>query len=170
MVKITGTLMISLACAATGLLFSNRLSTRVNSLETLVSFFTSLLNQMRYSAAPLYDLLKLLSSQPEHHTLFFPRRCIELCEEGMLLPDALKKAIKESQKQLQLQDDDVELLIHFGESLGTTDIEGQLSSILLYQNLLSEHLKQAYEQKQTNGKLYRRLGLLGGIGLSLFLL
>lgn len=66
-------------------------------------------------------------------------------------------------ENLNFNNKDRELLSSFFKDLGTTDIDGELSHIKMYQELFSEQYKLSKEDIKNNGKLYRMLGLFSGL-------
>lgn len=66
-------------------------------------------------------------------------------------------------ENLNFNNKDRELLSSFFKDLGTTDINGELSHIKMYQELFSEQYKLSKEDIKNKGKLYRMLGLFSGL-------
>ena len=66
-------------------------------------------------------------------------------------------------ENLNFNNKDRELLSSFVKVLGTTDIDGELSHIKMYQELFSEQYKLSKEDIKNKGKLYRMLGLFSGL-------
>ena len=66
-------------------------------------------------------------------------------------------------ENLNFNNKDRELLSSFFKDLGTTDIDGELSHIKMYQELFSEQYKLSKEDIKNKGKLYRMLGLFSGL-------
>lgn len=64
---------------------------------------------------------------------------------------------------LSFNSKDKELLTSFFKDLGTTDIDGELSHIKMYQDLFSEQYRISKEDIKSKGKLYRMLGLFSGL-------
>ena len=142
----------------------------MSSLERILSLLGQIKSQIRYSATPLPALFSWLASQRENAPLVFLKECADRCAQGQFFPQALRESVVAAKYALCLTDDDQQLLLRFGDTLGTTDIEGQLAAIDLYQNLMEGRLHEAGDRKKTLGKLYQRLGLLSGIGLAIVIL
>ena len=64
---------------------------------------------------------------------------------------------------------DKELLLGFGEKLGKTDLEGQLSHIELYRALFQKQIKEAEDDAQKKSRLYRTLGIFGGVSAAILI-
>ena len=65
---------------------------------------------------------------------------------------------------------DAALLRDFGQGFGATDLEGQLAHCGLYERLAGERLKEARRERDVKSKLYRTLGVSGGIAAVLLFL
>lgn len=63
-----------------------------------------------------------------------------------------------------------ETLLAFGEGCGHTDLEGQQAHIAYYRTLLATQREEARRRYQEQGRVYRVLGLTGGVALALLLM
>ena len=54
--------------------------------------------------------------------------------------------------------------------LGKADVEGQISQIEITEKFLEKQIKEAYEEKQKNQKLYKKLGSTIGLALVILLI
>lgn len=57
-----------------------------------------------------------------------------------------------------------------GKLLGKTDIEGQLSEISLGLDLIGKQIKDAEYERNKNSKLYKTMGVIFGLGISIILI
>ena len=78
--------------------------------------------------------------------------------------------IADFQKRWRLNGTDMALLRDFGDGLGTTDVEGQLSHIALYQGMFSKQQSGAEDDILQKSKLYKSLGLFAGVSAALMFL
>jgi stage III sporulation protein AB len=69
-----------------------------------------------------------------------------------------------------LTQSDIKLIDNIGKNLGTTDIEGQLASLSLYQNEAEASYSAAEADSLKKAKLYTSLGILAGAFLIVFLI
>ena len=69
-----------------------------------------------------------------------------------------------------LEQEDKDILKNLGKLLGKTDIEGQLSEIELTSSFLDSQIKKAEQERERNGKLYKTLGVITGIGIVIVLI
>ena len=82
--------------------------------------------------------------------------------------EAWNEAIEASNVMLEQEDKDI--LKNLGKLLGKTDIEGQLSEIELTSSFLDSQIKKAEQERERNGKLYKTLGVITGIGIVIVLI
>ena len=54
--------------------------------------------------------------------------------------------------------------------LGRTDLEGQISQIELTSNFLDEQIEKAERERQKNESMYRKLGMIIGLGIVIILI
>ena len=69
-----------------------------------------------------------------------------------------------------LIEEDIVILKNLGRLLGQTDIEGQLSQIEVVTQFLDDQLENAKQEKIKNEKMYRTLGIVGGLTISIILI
>ncbi|MBE6737202.1 MAG: hypothetical protein E7566_00900 [Ruminococcaceae bacterium] len=81
-----------------------------------------------------------------------------------------EKCVTYISKTTALNKSDLELLNQFGENLGVTDIEGQISNCELYTKLFEERLNEAKLMENKNVRLYRILGFSLGCTVGLIVL
>ena len=62
------------------------------------------------------------------------------------------------------------ILCRLGATLGTTDVTGQLAALSLIRTELEQAAAAAQRRCETQGRLYPRLGVLGGAMLAVLLL
>ena len=73
-------------------------------------------------------------------------------------------------ENLQLSGDDKKVLLRVGDILGAMDGENQVGELKLIETTLDDRLEQARLSREKYGKLYRSLGVLAGVGISIFML
>lgn len=66
--------------------------------------------------------------------------------------------------------EDKEALKSLGKLLGSTDIQGQLNQLSLVNCFLDEQIKEATILKDKNTALYRKLGVIIGLGITIVLI
>ena len=62
------------------------------------------------------------------------------------------------------------MLKNLSKLLGATDVEGQLSQIEVTSNFLDEQIQKAEKQRQKSEGMYRKLGMIIGLGIVIILI
>ena len=119
---------------------------------------------MRWNGDTLPVLIEILAERQTYAPLSFLKR-IRL-EMHTSFSEAWRAAVEKEQK---LPEDLYSLLLSMGESLGTSDLEGQLSTLGQYLAQLEQIYQAAWAAYRTKGKLFRSMGLLGGMSAALLL-
>lgn len=163
LVKIFGCVLIALTGLGVGCIFTKRLSQRLDFMSKLRVFISLLQTQIRYNSSDIYSLV-ISSAKSSDLPLFSQDDIIEPFSEFW------KAGIINNQKKFGLNNSDLELLFEFGSGLGATDIEGQLSHLELYQSIFQKRLQECQSEFKDKSKIYRALGLFGGISTALIIL
>ena len=82
--------------------------------------------------------------------------------------EAWKSAIRES--KTNMKEEDLNVLENFEKLLGKTNIDGQLREIELIERFIDEQIGYAEEEQKKNEKLYRSLGVIVGIAITIILI
>ena len=62
------------------------------------------------------------------------------------------------------------IIKNLGRLLGKTDIEGQLNEIKLVNNFLDTQIRTAEDEKNKNEQMYRTLGIVAGMTITILLI
>ena len=84
--------------------------------------------------------------------------------------EAWSDSLEQLKEKLHLKPEELEILRRFGNQLGSSDKEGQVKFIKLTLMQLHEEELKARAIREKYEKMYRSLGLLGGIALAIILL
>lgn len=129
-------------------------------------FLDELLIAMRCTCAPLGELLSELSAKECFSSLVYLSKAHELIRRGKPFPQAWREGVSGDKS---LQAELKELLLTLTDSLGASDLEGQFVSFQRTEAQLCCIQEKALESYRTKGRLYRCLGVLGGISAALLL-
>ena len=77
---------------------------------------------------------------------------------------------KENIKKCDFSFDDIQVINEFSYMLGKSDIEGQLRNIDMTISRLKSQLIRAENEEKKYSKMYRNVGILGGMGLAVILI
>lgn len=166
MFKIIGLLAIISASSLFGISCSDKLKRRVSELNLINYMLDEISVLIRYKAMTVYEIINALKQNKMYEKLSFINN-LE-CNISTPFNSAWDKSIDNMQSELETADK--KLLKSFGNSLGTTDILGQLSSIEVFKADFKRLEKEASESYGKKSRLYRSLGLLGGIFISIMLM
>ncbi len=166
MIKMIGIICIIVCGAGIGAHASGNLKKQAELCVSVHTFLSELEILMRYSGDTLFSLISELSERKRIQELTFLMHAAENMSDGMPFLCAWEKALSEDKI---LSCELAELLMTLGESLGTSDIDGQIMCIERAEEELSEIYENALSQSRRKGKLYRSIGLLGGMTAALLL-
>ena len=156
------------ASGLAGLRMSSNLSKRVNEIEISILLLEKIQTYLRYSKIPTSELIHSLAYNENFIALTFLKECSRKIEQGNAFPEAWKSGIC-LWRDTGMNKRDKEILSGVSDILGSSDYESQINSLELTASLLEQNLKEALDEKNTTGKLYRSLGVLIGIGMAIFI-
>lgn len=169
MIRLIGLVLIAATGVGAGIYASLVLRKRVECLELCSRFVQWMDTRIRYSAAPVGELLLEAEREPEFRTLPFLGQAADKIRRGTIPVKAWEQALAE-EKSGWLTSQDRELLSGFGSGLGKTDVEGQRNHCRYFAGRLEDSLRSARAEASAKGRLYVSLGIMGGAGLSLLLI
>ncbi len=169
MLKLAGAVLIILASAGMGYSRSRELTRRERNLEEFLQVILCLKGEIRCGNSSLPDALKDTAHRcPKTYETFLNGAALSMesnTEES--LDTIFQKCAGEYLEELALGQEEKRKISLLGERLGYLDREMQLRQLELYevdfQYLLQELKRDETEKK----KLYRSLGVMGGIMLAI---
>ena len=118
--------------------------------------------RLRYLSPSILSLIRGLAA--DYPDLKFLADCRDSLAQGEPFAQSFQKAAEASG---ELCGKYREILLPLSRELGSTDLESQLAA-LSYAALRMQQLAQTeHERSQSHGKLYRTLGILGGIAAAI---
>lgn len=145
-------------CAGT--LFSGRLKRRVRSLLELRGFFTGMRASMQYTAAPMEQLVWEAVTPDSPPWL---SEALSSLRMGEPFPAAFGSAVERFACDSALTREDVRTVQRLVSRLGTTDANGENALLTLGLTELETRLAAAEQDAARRCRLFRSLGLLGGV-------
>ncbi|MCI8853770.1 MAG: hypothetical protein HFI31_03680 [Lachnospiraceae bacterium] len=172
MLKIVGSLLILCCSAGLGAAGAGDLKKHCMELRLLKQALYMLRGEIKYSRAPLPEAFGALADRlPSPFGEFFSGMREELGRrDGRGLSRIWKEEMSRSLKKSSLRREEKEKLGRLGEGLGYLDLEMQLSTMELYLEQLEGDIQRAEEEIQSKQRLYRSLGVAGGIFLVILLI
>jgi len=169
--KILGAILILIATSGLGFFGGMQLSRRVRELESLRNDFVFLEMEINYNATPLPQIFKKLKSiNAQDSNSLWDKLLVVLNDgEGISTEEAWRRALEIFCQKSSLTKDDILILKDFGLGLGSTSRQEQLKKFKLIQELLQIRQQDALTKKQKNQRMWRSMGLLGGLALIILL-
>lgn len=170
--KIMGSLLIMGAASYLGYTLSGDFAKRPAQLRALQGQLQMLENEIGFMSNLLIDAFEKIYKYGKNETgMFFIAAAGFLKESsGVNASGAWEMALKENIGKTSLNKEDAEILYSFGRMLGNTDCEGQINNIRLTVSQLKMQELKAEDSRVKNEKMYRSLGVLGGLALVIILL
>ena len=154
--------------AAAGVRGAWLFSLRARTLDLLVLLLERLGTELRFSCAPLPDMLFRLSAQPPFDALVLLSVCCENLRAGVSLPAAFDAGVSASGRTLRPWEQT--RLRQLGSLLGATDLSGQQQVLTETIAFLEDCHSKAVQQQDSAGKLCRACGLCCGTVLFILIL
>lgn len=172
MIKLIGCLFILLSSSGIGYMLGSKYTFRVRELKLLKTAMQMLETEIIYSHTPLPDAFasagkKSLSPIKEIFNLMAENL---MKREFSSVGDALDDALKKNTIRLSLSKEDIEIIKTFGYSIGDSDTDGQAKSFKLILKQLDIQEMNAQELKNKNEKMFKNLGFLAGLAITILLL
>lgn len=170
MLKLLSALLIASAFAGVGIYLSTLEKQRVGALKDILTMLSLAETQLRYLHITVAELMKNLSESAAVSGLKFISVCSEMLEEGASFSLAWKNSIEEDGELKKLLPETYKSLVLLGDEIGSTDLEGQLSSCGYYKQIFTAALSEREEKCRRSSKLCPPLGLLLGITVAIMII
>jgi len=170
-IKIFACLIIILSSAILGFSYSRLYSERLNNLIIFQNCIQILETEIIYAATPLPDALKEVYNKGNKKVsyIFNEIRKYLLNNKNSSVYDGFLHTIHELKENLCFKEQDIEIILSFGRSLGVSNRVDQEKHFKVLEVQLKAQQKEAEEEKLKNGKMYKSLGVLIGFGIVLAL-
>ena len=166
LMKAAGVLLITAGFCLNGISLSKQYRQRVNALERSLAALTTLILRLKATLAPPSELISGFCREFDSLPDYVVAAEKLLCE--FEFDSAWEKAVLQS--ELALNQSDRRLICRFGEILGKSDIETQLSQLNLLTEQLKNEIASAKAESQQKRRLCQTLCTLAGAAVSVLLL
>ena len=167
MLKYAGLALIISVCAFAGCYFSSALAARLTVLKKMDYLIDEIIILLRYKASTVYEIIEHIAENERFSDFVFISN-ISHDGENSFQSDWCKSL--EANPPTSLKAGDLQILADIGRNLGTSDIEGQISTLNLQRNNLKSLIISAEADCEKKSKLYRSLGVLVGAFISVMLI
>jgi stage III sporulation protein AB len=170
-IKIITSILIVGCSTLLGLQAGSRYITRVKEIRMLQIIFAQLETEILHYSTFLPEAIEKISYATQgalkEFFLEFAHRLHS--RTGDTAADVWEEVLEKWRKYFSMDREEYEILLRFGKVLGASDKEGQLRYFHLIQAQLKNQEKKAEEARSKYERMYRSLGLLGGLALAIIL-
>ncbi|WP_010650837.1 stage III sporulation protein SpoIIIAB [Oceanobacillus massiliensis] len=169
--KWIGALLLIGTATLIGFEWSNRLTKRPKQIRQLKSALQILEAEIVYSQAALYDAFQSISEKiPDPMRSFFSNLGEKIQGDSFELFSLWESEANLLLKNSSMGENEKEILMQFGRTLGQHDIDQQRKHIKLAIVHLDRELEDAVDNYHKYGKMAKSLGVLSGIFIVLLLI
>ena len=171
MLKLTGIFLIILSAMGMGLCKSLELTEKMKILESLIRILSLLKGEIRCTGASLEDaFLSVADKMSGDYRAFFEQLVQSMkkksgCSFGELFQECAMRELPID----RLSEEDKNCFLSFGGCLGYLDKKMQLGQLTLLEEEMTEKLVLLRKKAPEKKKVYRSLGILGGIFLAVLM-
>lgn len=150
-----------------GKFISKRYVYRLQELEEMKNTLNILKNKIKFTYEPIPDIFSQISGSinPSVGSIF---KIASYNMKFFPAGDAWNKAVDTDILNISLEDKGA--LKNLSKLLGETDIDGQLSQIEVTTSFLDEQIRKAEKEKEKSEGMYRKLGMIVGLGIVIILI
>ena len=171
MSKIAGAVMILLASSLLGFLYSREVERKLNTLYEIQRILIMLKGEITYHKAPAAEAFCEVSKHvKEPFSNFFYNTAMELDQGfGKTIEQIWQECCDTELKELIIAGEDRKTFREFGACMGYLDAQMQISSIGLYSEKLDVRIKESERGIREKQKIFKCMGIMGGIFLILLI-
>lgn len=151
-----------------GMMISARLKKRMDMLEAVGLFISSVSLEIEFVSLPVYEILRKISAFESCKSLDFVTLCLEKMEKEEDFRNSWAYGVENS--LLPLKAEERRKLKSLGTVIGTSDAEGQRAMLSLYASYFSSFSKKARQEYEKYGKTSITLSALAGVGLLILIM
>lgn len=170
--KLLGCTLVFTVSALIGVILAKVYSTRVENIMDMITAFEILHTKIRYNQSTLDEIFKDIGLQLKGDVgELFNKLGIAFEENMYYTADELwRRVIEDNIKTCDFSFEDIQVINEFSYMLGKSDLEGQLRNIDMTLSRLKSQLIRAESEEKKYSKMYRNVGILGGMGLAVILI
>ncbi len=172
MLKLMGILFLFCGSTAVGISLGKEMDMRIREIQELQRILGMLEGEIGYAKGTLAECFFHIAKRSREPFQKFLSHMASHMEEakGETFARIFQEHMEEDLNQSALTESDQKELLRFGEQLGYLDVSRQMEAIALYRRYLAEACSQAQGEYQQKAKLYRWLGMMAGMFLTVILL
>ncbi len=169
MIKLIGCLFIILSSSGLGYILGGRFGKRVREIKLLMASFQMLENEIIYSSTPLPEAFESVSKKIGYPVNALFKRTGDYLNQRLYTTagDAFKKSLGDMEDMLSIAREDMEILVNFGHTLGSSDTKSQEKNFKMLLSQLDIQEGKAHDAQNKNEKMYKNLGFLSGLAIAI---
>lgn len=169
--KLLGGILVLFVSSYIGFQFATRCSVRPEQIRQMISCLGSLKSYITYACLPLHEALIQCTHGTDGPVAEFFHKIASLLEDnGVLTPQhAMDRALIDMRGRLFLGKSEVEVLRVLGGNLGAMNREEQGNYLTMVIEQLEKIEYEAARLRDLNTKMYRYLGICGGLAIVILL-
>lgn len=170
-IKMLGATLVIAATSWAGFEAAQRFQQRPRQLRELQSCLQMLETEINYGLTPLPKALEKVAESMEGPIGDFccAVKSELLANQGVTMRDAWHKGLDLLGKHCALTECDQNILRNLGTTLGISDRHDQIKHLKLAMSQLAAAETMAWEEKMKNERMFRALGILGGLAVVILL-
>ncbi|MDR2183142.1 MAG: stage III sporulation protein AB [Clostridiales bacterium] len=169
-IRILGGILVCAACALLGLYMSHRGTLRARRLAEFRQTLVMLKSEIEFAAYPLPQAFANIAQRAEGDFAdFYQELSRKLADKEMGLAEAWEAGLAGLEDN-HFSREDIQAMGGLGSALGSIDSAVQIKAIDMAVAAIDDILPHLTVQNAKDGKMYRRLGLLGGALITVVLL
>jgi stage III sporulation protein AB len=171
-IKLLTSCIIISCCTWMGIQSANRYSQRIKEIRILQHSLSVLETEILHYLTILPEALERIAASTNGILGQFFHNVSEklINRQDYTVSKAWRNTLEEIKSEISLHQEEIDLLIRFGDNLGISDKEGQHRYFELIQDQLKKQERSAEETRSKYERMYRSLGVLGGLALAIILL
>ena len=142
---------------------------RVRELISIKSALNILENKIKFTQTPLEEIFNtIVENCSEINIKKIFQKISEELKRNANIHKSWEKAI--NKEETNLTKEDIKILVDMGKILGVTDVDGQVSNIKITSSFIDRQIENAEQEKAKNVKLFRTLGIVCGLTITIILI
>jgi len=169
--KLVGGVLVLLVCSWVGFQLAARCSGRPQHIRQIVSCLGSLRSYITYASMPLHEALVQCTHGTYGPVADLFHHTATLLEDncGLSPQQAISTVLRDMQGRLMLKKPELEILSILGANLGIMNRQEQGNYLSMIIEQLEKFEGEAARLRDLNTKMYRYLGICGGLAIVILL-
>ena len=170
--QLIGAVAVFFSCTLIGIYLGNRESYRIADLSLMKKALAIIKSEIEYAKTPLPEaLLNTAQRVDKPISLLFEDFGQKLVQKSANeISDIWGEILESYRKKTYLSDRDIEYFKSLGKTLGYLDVKMQTASLNIVSGYIETEMEMLEETSIRNKKMYRSLGILGGLAIIILMI